>query len=57
MFKMRIVRRADLDQRIKRIDEELPGEKAKLKAAQARIKELEDAKANFRPIEVLRGDE
>jgi hypothetical protein len=52
----RIARRADLDQAIKRIDEALPAEKNKLRAAEARVKELEDAKAAFRPIDLTRND-
>jgi len=52
----RIARRANLDQEIKRIDESLPGEKNKLRSAEARTKELEDAKAAFRPIDLTRND-
>ena len=53
---LRIARRADLDQDIKRIDEQLPSAKAALRTAQGRSKDLADAKAAFRPIDLTKND-
>jgi hypothetical protein len=52
----RIANRADLDQDIKRIDEQLPSAKTALRKAQSRVKELEDAKAVFKPLDLTKDD-
>jgi hypothetical protein len=48
----RIARRADLDQAMKRVDEDLVKQKEKLRGAEQRVKLLEEAKANFKPIDL-----
>jgi DNA repair exonuclease SbcCD ATPase subunit len=52
----RIAKRADLDQNIKRIDDQLPTANVALRSAQARIKELEEAKTAFKPIDLMKTD-
>jgi hypothetical protein len=52
----RIARRANIDQDIKRIDEQLPASKRALQTAETRVKELEDAKAAFKPIDLTKND-
>jgi hypothetical protein len=48
----RIVRRSNLDQQMKDIEERLAKEKPKLSQAEMQLKQVNDAKANFTPIDV-----
>jgi hypothetical protein len=52
----RIANRASLDRDIKRIDEQLPAATTALRRAEARVRELENTKASFKPIDLTKSD-
>jgi predicted RNase H-like nuclease (RuvC/YqgF family) len=52
----RIANRAGLDRDIKRIDEQLPAATTALRRAEARVRELENTKASFKPIDLTKSD-